>query len=276
MGRSKTTNNFFIIFYLILIFYFYGFFRLPRLFLHPYVAERLDEYDILNQLEAILCNNWNLEHPGGQEQNSPVYQFAKKRLKAFLDEVIEGRMGFASEEEIKTAINNGLKKHLQAHPQLGFEPNNINLQNLKIRLKDISKIEAFTTYIFTIVDVACIPTFLSEWNLIDLTSYANKIGSVSVFAWMAYKSLDHWIWDAMCVGNLLHVINAVHTLWKEKLSPEQTRNVCWLGVSSVAECLYCLSITRMINPQIVNYLALAAKSLGLMAFLFNSRTPFFH
>ena len=94
---------------------FYGFCRLPRYFLHPYYAERLDEYDILNQLEAILCNSWQLGFPdqNGCRRDPKVCQFVKDQLTACFEQMSDHQIDFRTEEEVKLVLQRWFKKILE-------------------------------------------------------------------------------------------------------------------------------------------------------------------
>lgn len=256
---------------------FYACCRLPRYFLHPYYAERLDEFDVLDQLEVILCDNWHLGLPDvqGKNRDPSVRQYAKNQLTIFFEKMVDDDLDFGSEEEVRTVLHNWFEKTLQKNPKKDFDPHDINLQNLKIKLKSISWMESSIIYSFIFADVACVPDFLQIWELIDLVPYANQIGQIPFFSWVPSQVLDEWIWGALSVGFLLQFINAVQALRKGDLSPDEEKDAKWILVASVAECIYCSSNILLKNHQWINGLALVAKSIGLIAFLKASKPTFF-
>ena len=260
---------------------FYGFCRLPRLFLYPYTAQRLDEYALLDQLEVILCQNWHLDLPDDKQQNSdsPVCGFIKMQLTAFLKKMLEKEIEFRTAEEVKNALQAYLVATLEANPQqrkLGFDPYSISLQDLKIELKKDSWIEKIIKYTFVGVDIICIPDFLQGWGLVNLASYTQKIGQLPIFGWVARYSLDEWVWRSLGVGHFLNFFNATYSLWKGGLTAGEAKDAKWLRAASLAECLYCLSVIRKTGSGWTNGLAIIAKSLGLMAFLAASEPIFFN
>lgn len=256
---------------------FYGCCRLPRYFLHPYYAERLDEYDILDQLEVILCDNWHLGLPDakGKNRDFHVRQYAKDQLNAFFEKMVDHDLDFASEGEMKTIIHNWFEKTLAVNPKENFDSHNLNLQNLKINLKPISWMESSIIYSFIFADIACVPDFLQIWGLVDLMPYANRIGQVPFLSWVPDQVLDDWIWGALSVGFLLQLINASQELMEGNLSPNEEKDAKWVIVASIAECIYCSSNILLKNHQWINGLALIAKSIGLIAFLSSSKPTFF-
>lgn len=246
---------------------FYGIYRLPHLFFYPYAVERLDEYAILDQLEVILCNHWHLgtEDSEGQNRDPHVRQFAKEQLKSFLEKMEEHDLDFRSAEEVRTTLQNWFKKTLEVDPKEDFDPYSIHLQDLQIVLKKKSLLETLTTYIFFAVDIVCVPDFLEAWGLINLASYVQTIGR-----------LDDWVWRMASVGYFLQFLRASYSLWKGQLTPDEAKDMKWLMVASLAESLYSLSIVQKRDARLINYLALVAKSLGLIACLVASKPTFFN
>jgi hypothetical protein len=257
---------------------FYGFCRLPRYFLHPYTPQSLDEYAILDQLEAILCDNWRMGIPDDQGKNRDllVRQFVQKQLEAFLENMVEDDLDFRTEQEVKTILYNWLQKTLQVEPVAGFNWHAINLQDLKIPLKEVSWLEAIASAIFVVVDLACVPSFLRSWSLISLAPYAHAIGRLPFLSWIPKHNLDDWVWGAMGVGYILEVLSATESLWKGGLTPEQTKDAQWLIVTSIAECVYAFANLQNHHLRLINYLALIAKSIGLTAFFLASKPTFFN
>lgn len=257
---------------------FYGFCRFHRLFLHPYRADRLDEYAILDELEVILCDNWHLGVPDdeGRNRDDSVRQYAKKQMAAFLQKMAEEDWDFRTEDEVKTILHHWFEKTLEAQPEKDFNPHDIDLGGLKIALKEISWLKTITTYTFVLVDIACIPDFLQMWGLINLAPCANAIGRFPLLSWVPNQRLDEWIWGTMGVGHFLLLLSAVNSLWKEKLTASELKDVKWIMAASLAECVYCLSIVQRKDPRLINYLAMITKSLGLIAFLIISKPTFFN
>lgn len=256
---------------------FYGCCRLPRFYLHPYNVERLDEYDILDQLEVILCDNWHLGLPDAQGKNRDVHvrEYAQDQLNVFFRKMADDDLDFGSEKEMKTILHNWFEKTLEANPKKDFDPHNLNFQSLKINLKSISWMESAIIYSFVFADIACVPDFLHMWDLIDLAPYANQIGKIPFFSWVPGQVLDEWIWGVLSVGFLLQFINAFQALREGDLSSDEQKDAKWVIVASIAEFIYCSSNILLKNHQWINALALIAKSIGLIAFLNASKPTFF-
>jgi hypothetical protein len=257
---------------------FYGFFRLPRYFIYPYVPELLDEYAILDQLEVILCDNWNLGVPDeqGRARDNDVHQFAKAQLTAFLDKMVDDDQTFRTEEEVKTVLNHWLKKTLEVYPQAPFDPQVINLHHLSIPLKKRPRLEVLIDATFVGIDIACVPAFLQDWGLIDLARYSNQLGNFPSLKSMHGLSLDTSIWGAMSLGFSLQFIYAGYCLIQGGLTPAESKDAKWLMAASLAEFLYALANHQKKDPRLIIFLALIAKSLGLLGFLCASKPSFFN
>lgn len=257
----------------------YGFYKLPRYFLHPYYAEKFDEYDLLDQLEVILCDNWHLGIPEqGHNRDPLVRNFAQEELTAFLEKMSENKLNFSTEEEVRTLLHNWLEKRLEANredDEEDFDPHNLNLQDLKIKLKPNSWLEAGSIYALAFADIACVPDFLQTWGLIDLAPCANVIGQIPILSRATHYALGDWVWAALGTGFLLQFINAARSLWKGELSPDEAKDAKWIMAASITECIYCLANFQRRDLKLINCLALIAKSFGLIAFLTSSRPAFF-
>lgn len=257
---------------------FYAFCKLPRYLLHPYYPERFDEYDLLDQLEVILCDNWHLGIPDehGQNRDPVVQAFAQDELTAFLETMLDNQLDFSTEEEVKTILHNWLEKRLETNPENDdFDPHNINLQDLKINLKTISWLEYSIIFSLTFADIACVPDFLQIWELVDLAPYTHAMGQVPILSYATQYAIGDWVWGALCTGFTLQFINAAQDLWNGNLSPQEAKDAKWIMVASIAESVYCFANLQHRDPKLINCLALVAKSLGLIAFLSASRPTFF-
>lgn len=256
---------------------FYGFCRLPSYFFNPYTAERMDEYVILDQLEVILCINWQKGFPDEKNQNRDpfVHQFAKSQLTAFLKQMVKNDQDLHSEEEVKELLYNWLTQILLKDPVNGYVPEQIDLKNLSIPLKKASWLEIITDTTFVMIDIACVPVFLQEWSLIDLSFYASQLSSFPFLSWILNQSLDDCVWGAMCVGFLLQFIQAFLSLEQGKLIAEEVGDAKWLMAASIAECLYSLVFLQRKDPRLIIFLAFTAKFLGLCRFWFAPEPSFF-
>jgi hypothetical protein len=257
---------------------FYGFCRMQHSLLHPYLPDRLEEYVILDQLEVILCHNWHLGIPDDKRQNRDplVRQFAKDQLNAFLEQMVENEQDLRTEEEVKTLLYQWLVQTLEANPIKTFDPYGIDLKDLKIPLKKTTWLDVLTDCTFVVIDIACVPAFLREWSLINLSHYANRLGRLPFLSWMPNQDLDEWIWGTMGAGYLLQFCQGCHRLWQGELTRKEANDAKWQIVAALAECLYCFAILQKRDPRLITLLAFTAKSLGLLRFLFAPKPSFFN
>ena len=256
---------------------FFGFCRLPRLFLYPYTPAALDEFDLLDQLEPILCSNWGqgVVDNKGNRRDIQVRDFAKDQLNAFLEKMTEEDMDFKDEAEVKEILHHWFREVLEAQPINNYDPNALDLQLLSVKLKKNPRLTSIMQGLFVAVDIACIPSFLQAWELINLSPIADYLGRFSLFSWVALQSLDEWIWRLFGAGNAIQAILCARDLWEGKLSPDEARAAKWLMAASVGESVYSLAIVVSTNGPLINALALTAKSLGLAAFFVTPKTTFF-
>ncbi len=256
---------------------FYGFCRLPRYLSHPYLPDRLDEYAILDQLEVILCDNWHLGIPddAGQNRDPAVQAFAEEQLKALLEGMVMYDQDLHSEEKVKQLLLNRLIHALEVNPIDDFDPHNINLNDLKIPLKPSTWLDVLTDSVFIGIDIACVPAFLSDWSLLDLSYYADQMGTIPLFHWMPGQVLDEWIWRAMRVGYGLQFFQAFFNLYQGELTADERIDAKWQMAASLAEGVYATVILQKREPKIVVCCAFIAKSLGLLRFMLAPKPTFF-
>lgn len=259
---------------------FYGFCRLPRYLMHPYLPDRLDEYAILDQLETILCQNWHMGSPDekGQLRDAKVQEFAKTQLNAFLEGMVDNDQDLRSEEEVKALLHNWLTQTLQSNPdnsKKGFDSDYLNLKDLKIPFKPTTWLEFLTDMTFIGIDIACVPAFLSDWSLLDLSYYANKLGRISFLKWVPNQCLDDCVWRAMSVGYTLQFIQAFRNLWQGELTADEVKDAKWQMAASIAECVYSRVMIQTKDMRLIVFCALVAKSLGLLRFILAPKPTFF-
>ena len=249
---------------------FYAGFRLPRYFFYPYCAERIDEHNLLNQLEGVLCQNWQIG-----EGRDAMRQFAKQELTAFLDDMVNHDDDFSTEEEFKKFLRNWLRVRLKNDLEVKFDPAMIDLSALKIKLKSYSQVDKVMFSGFFFADIACIPDFLQTWGVISLAPCVKAVGSIPLFSWVRSQSLGDWVWLGLLTGFVCQFVDAAQSLWKEELSPAKRREAQWVLVASVAECALCISNLMKASDPLINGLALIAKSLGVKVFFVSAKVVFF-
>lgn len=256
---------------------FYGFCRLPRYLFHPYDAESVDENAILDDLEAILCDCWLLGLPDeqGKSRDPAVRKFAKELLEDLLLEMFEYDYDVRTEEQFKALLHNRIVNYLENNPTEDFDPYSISLKDLKVDLKEPSILELLDDAIFIGVDVACIPAFLQDWSLIDLSFFANQLASLPLLSRLPQGSLDDWIRGVMCVGFIVQLSEAVRSLYADHLTQEEQRHAKWIIAAASAEFLYNSAILLRQDLRLITFLAFTAKSLGLIEILLTPKVSFF-
>lgn len=245
---------------------FFGFIRDAHLYTHPFIVDRLDKIDLHKQIHDFLCSHWNVK----DEEKDALSDDIKTQLISIFKEMEDENITFSFEEDISRYITNSFKANpMKNWPAIDF------IFNLKIKLKERSFLDLAAIIAFVVTDVTCVPSFLDEFNIIKLSHYTPIIGRIPVFSRLAKTSYDDWIWRILTLGNCFTAVNSALALKNCKLSDDEKKNNCWLLASSVAECVYGLSILLKKDDIVITHLALVAKLLGLVAFLVHSNPPHF-
>jgi hypothetical protein len=252
---------------------FYGFCRIPSYLFSPYQPDRIDDYALLENLEAVLRNNWDIE-----ENDNTLHAFAKEQLVFFLTRMDEEEMAYRSEEEVRTSLRNtlflALKKEKDHAPD-GFDPDFIDLSSLSIPLKKTSVLTVLIDFTFLFVDIGCIPVFFQEWSLIDLSGFTNRLAQFRFLSWLPQQSLDDNVRRLMCTGFSLQFIKSLYTLCQAEVEPDERRAAKWMMAASAAECIYNYTILKRKNDGWIILFAIIAKSTGLILFLMTPKPTFF-
>jgi hypothetical protein len=243
---------------------FYGFCRLPHYLLHAYCHEQIEESLLLENLTAVLHENWRFNTGNLSTQN-----FARHSLKAFLELMAEEEIAFSTEEKMREALEIWLTNRSEGIPP-DVDLLNIDLSELRIPLKKTNWLVALTDAAFIIADILCIPDFLNQWHLIHLPSFKKVQQRFPLASHSPFRTLDNYVRISMSFGFALQFIQSIITLNQSDTYPEERSHAKWILAASAAEFIYNTSILRKASPRFITLFAFWAKLLGLIAFL---KTP---
>jgi len=188
---------------------------------------------------------------------------ARLHLKDFLDWMEQEGLGYATKLQFKNAFKTYFNDHCIVKDLQIFNPN-----QLEIQLKPLSIFKCLSQLSATFASVVCLPVFLNDWKLIDLSHYANQIGRIRLFAWVPSHTLDHWVRGALCLGFLFKFLEACRLLIQKPTSSQQRKALHWQLVTAAAECLFNTSILTRCHPHLIIALTFVAKSLGVLSILY--------
>jgi hypothetical protein len=151
----------------------------------------------------------------------------------------------------------------------------VDLQNLKVIQKDDSWLENLSDLTFLVVDVICVPTFLRDFNLIDLASYANKLGKFRVLSWVPGQSLDTWVRGGLCLGFLLRFLEASRSIRYDRLGESSQKRAYWELAISISEFVFNFSAFCQAKVPVVIFLTFIAKSIGVASLVYRPNVHYF-
>jgi len=129
--------------------------------------------------------------------------------------------------------------------------------------------------------VGCIGLFFQEWKLLDTAKWAERIGHVQGFHWIKSLSFETLVIGLVCTGFTLKLYEAVRKLYDEALTKEERDQARWNIVTSAAEITFygAIYMNRIgqsaIQPSTIHWLAIFAKSLGLICIASRPARRFF-
>ncbi len=249
---------------------FFGILRLPYALSHPYGVERIDQDNTLNQLERLLCNHLEIDEDD-IELKLEVHHFSQQKLLEVLVLLAEEEISFPHVRELEKFIFRHLENHCQHH-SLFLHKKKLSFDQFKITLYPVSMLENGAFLFSSMADVLCVPDFLHNWKVIDLSPLTKTLGRYPAFSFATKYSLGDLVWSCLLLSFILQAILSVNQLRTEDLSKEERKEITWKLVATIAESLFCLSNLLCKNAKVINLLCLFAKTTGLVSFFMPSKS----
>lgn len=239
---------------------FYHIAQQPFEQLFPITFESVDEKKLLQWLLNYL-----------KKYNAPRYLEVKnkhvKQMKLFFNKEGEKGFPFHSIEKLRESFC----KH--------WDIDSIKLDDywkneFKGVIRPKSLLDKVINKVWLVVDIGCVTSYLSEWNLLDTAKWAAKIGQYQGFQWINKQKLENWVVASVVTGFALKLVSSVAVLRNKKSTQPEKQRARWDVVTSVAEsALYGTMLwTQLRNKRgyeaTINWLTIGAKSLGIMSIFF--------
>lgn len=241
---------------------FYDFLSIPYEILYPYNTERIDEEKLLDSLERYLSRQLLK-----QEGIDTIREITQQILTEFLKEMEAKETAFRKAPHFRTQLQNRFSQESHLFTQKGFRLDRINLDEMEIPLKKVSIFTSLEWVTKTFASLACIPDFLQEWNVIDLSGKAEALGKYRLLSWLPNQSLCQWVKGAWCLGFLFQFLEACRVLILTKPSAQERREAKWSLASSAAEFVFNFAAYQNREPILVTLFIFIAKSIGLLSIL---------
>lgn len=156
-----------------------------------------------------------------------------------------------------------------------------DIKKIDVPLHHVPLVERLTNWLWAIVDLQCVALYLHGWNLLDTAKWAARIGQYPGFQWIKTQSLELWVRGLVCVAYSTKLLEACRKLADERLTDAQRRDAKWHRVTSLAELVYngagfidAMGL-KQISPTTIHWLAIAAKTIGLLEIVTKPRHKFF-
>ncbi|WP_068467008.1 hypothetical protein [Candidatus Protochlamydia phocaeensis] len=249
---------------------FYGFLKIPYHLFNTLDSDKIDEGRTLDVLEDVLCRNWNQGSilADGRRQDPQVRVFAQDCLSGLLDQMHENDWAYQDSAVFKQALYTWLVEELRLQPRVTWDVSLIDLAGLQIIQKEDSWLETLTNATFMVVDTLCIPAFLQEWNIINLSRQANWLGQFRLFSWVPNQKLDDWIRVGLCLGFLLGFLEAARCLCESNLGRVTRMRAKWSLAVSAAEFVFNFAILCQARLPVIIGLTFIAKSIGVFSIVY--------
>ncbi len=156
-----------------------------------------------------------------------------------------------------------------------------DIKNVNVPLRHVPLLDRLTNWLWAIVDLQCVALYLHGWNLLDTAKWAAQIGQYPGCQWIKTQSLELWLRGLVCVAYSTKLLEACRKLADERLTDAQRRDAKWHRVTSLVELVYngagfvdAIGLKK-INPTTIHWLAIVAKTMGLLEIVTKPRPKFF-
>lgn len=256
---------------------FYNFFKQPAKWMYPCTSDKIIEFETLTSLTAALQQQLD---PAGTHGNA-VADLAKKQLEFRLKTMLEKGDAYASEDVFKDVLQRQIRETNPVINPSPFNLKDVDLKDFKVSLRNVSFIERLSSWVWIAVDVGTIGYFFQKWQLLDTAKWAERIGKVPGFQWVPTNSFDTWVVGGICTGFGLKLVEASRKLFDEKMTGQERRQAKCDVITSIFESIYWGSMFMsrigqcIIKDATLQWLAIAAKTLGLVSIIINSERHVF-
>lgn len=246
---------------------FYDFFQIPHKLLYPLDANSIDEWAFLEKFHRLLASKIDLN----ESKKEPL----KDILESFISYIAQRNYGYKNQTEFQE----GLKKWLLKHPrfQTDFKIQNlseIDFTHLEISVKKISIIERISRAFFYLSFMVCVPCYLIEWKLLNLSYIINKIG-LKKLTFLTEAFFNQVLTGSLVLAFLTQSTNEIMKLRYKKLTAHERKRTLWTTTVSTAESLFNLSVFIQCSQATIIFTTFVAKSLGLLSIILKQDPNFF-
>lgn len=216
---------------------FFNFLKIPQYVKHRYTAESVNAVAFLN--------NIHLNNPLLKQDE------LKNKVKEFLDYINERDLGYFTQSQFKRAFseyNSGL---------------NLNLTSVLVELH--FKPFLFLSDLFTIfADILCVPVFLQEWSIRDLSKIAYSIGKVKLLKWFPNQCADNWVKRFLCVSFAFRLLNACLEIKDARMTPQEKKANLVCAIASLGECILNICLLKGVKERYIALILLLPKPTGIL------------
>lgn len=247
---------------------FLGFTKIAFAWRYPINSSTVNTEQLINELTRIMAHHLSV----GEDK---VEKDAKKAASTIIESMEKEKLGFSTKDHFIRYITENKESLLTAKYK------HIDISGLEVDTHTPFFI-ALKNCTFAVVDLACVPLYLNEWN-ISLTKWsqsamakigfgeqAKKLGESRAFQWAGTQDLAKWTWGFCCGGYALQIIESVRQLRDENLNGSKKLTQQLTLVSATADLVYCASGFFNVAQKWFTAITVAAKSIGLFCIFYSS------
>ena len=228
---------------------FFNILKFPQYIKHRYTAESVDPLVFLDN----ICN----------ENHLSKRDDVQGAIETFLECIDEKDLGYFTQTQFKNAF------------QMSCQPLSLKLASVEVRLKS-SPLLLLSDLFAIMADILCVPVFLQEWSILDLSKIAHACGKFRFLKWLPNQCADNWVKRFLCIGFAFRFLQACCDIRDERTTSAEKRANQVCAIASLGECILNISLLRSVNERYISLILLLPKPTGLLYKFMKPSPTYFH
>jgi len=260
---------------------FYRLFKLPKHLLFPIDVSRIDEHALLQSLQVILCDHFQVGYQVDSDgsiskiQDDNMEPFAKAGMNKQLQVMAKTGDSYKSTDEFKAVLQKrfaALKtiRRDRNGVDVSYNFESLDLGQLHVPIIPLSFTEKLESTIWHVANSGCLLLYLREWGIAPIAEWSEKLGAYPGLSLMKRGDLESTLRLFICTAYLLKLFEAVKKLRSNSLPLEERRNARWMGTASFAEIIFngsaFLHRQKILSADliVIQSMAIIAKGIGII------------
>ncbi len=207
-----------------------------------------------------------------------IRQAVEGHLNTFFNHMQNEMLGYRTKEEFLQALQSHMNKQEISYLEVKVPLNTISLLDLDVSAS-ISFLNAMEVVFSTLFRLGCLPFYLQELHLCDLSKVAQSIGQskiygYAIFSWIAEQRLENWAGNCLYLAFGCKIVESTRRLFydwyhQNQLSKVDRRKAMLDIAGSILTITFSEVIRRRYGISSIYLWGLLAESVGLVSAVYS-------